>query len=80
MNIYAKNIYEVSENGEKRHVLIIYNISSNHYVGLTVHNSKFKDFLCAKSINRFIDLNELKEYNAKNIKRISIYKRKIPKS
>lgn len=37
MNIYSQNIYEVIENNIKKHVLIIYNISENHYVGLTVY-------------------------------------------
>ena len=32
LNIYSQNIYEVIENNIKKHVLIIYNISENHYL------------------------------------------------
>lgn len=72
MDIYSQNIYEVVENGNKKHILIIYNISNNHYVGLTVHSIELKNLIHIKSIDRFIDLNDLQEYCRKNIKRISI--------
>lgn len=73
LDIYAQNIYEVIQNGSKKHVLIIYNISANHYVGLTIHTKEFKELPYVKSINRFVDINDLQEYNKKNIKRIGIY-------
>lgn len=72
MNIYSQNIYEVIENNIKKHVLIIYNISENHYVGLTVHNTKYDNITYIESINRFIDINDLQEYTKRNIKRISL--------
>lgn len=72
MDIYAQNIYEVIQNGNKKHILIIYNISVNHYVGLAVHTNELNNLTYVKSINRFIDINDLQEYNKKNIKRISI--------
>lgn len=72
MDIYSQNIYEVVENNTKKHVLIIYNISENHYVGLTVHTTKSDNLTYIKSINRFIDINNLQEYTKKNIKRISL--------
>ena len=40
LNIYSQNIYEVIENNIRKHILIIYNISENHYVGLTVYTTK----------------------------------------
>lgn len=73
MDIYAQNIYEVIQNGSRKHVLIIYNISANHYVGLTIYTKEFKELPYVKSINRFVDINDLQEYNKKNIKRIGIY-------
>ena len=72
MNIYSQNIYEVVENNIKKHILIIYNISENHYVGLTVHTIKLDNLAYIESINRFIDINDLQEYTKKNIKRISL--------
>ena len=72
LNIYSQNIYEVIENNIKKHVLIIYNISENHYVGLTVHTTKSDNITYIESINRFIDINDLQEYTKRNIKRISL--------
>ena len=73
MNIYSQNIYEVIENNIKKYVLIIYNISENHYVGLTVYTTKSDNLTYIESINRFVDINDLKEYTKRNIKRISLY-------
>lgn len=73
LNIYSQNIYEVIENNIKKHVLIIYNITENHYVGLTVYTTKSNNLTYIESINRFVDINDLQEYSKKNIKRISLY-------
>ena len=73
MNIYSQNIYEVIENNIKKHVLIIYNISENHYVGLTVYATNSNNLTYIESINRFVDINDLQEYTKRNIKRISLY-------
>lgn len=72
MNIYSQNIYEIIENNTRKHVLIIYNISENHYVGLTVHTIKSDNLAYIESINRFIDISNLQEYTKRNIKRISL--------
>lgn len=72
MNIYSQNIYEVVENNKNKHVLIIYNISKNHYVGLTVHSTKADNLIYLESINRYIDIDDLQEYSKSNIKRISL--------
>ena len=75
MDIYSQNIYEVIENGNRKHILIIYNISENHYVGLTVHSTELDNLTYIKSIDRFIDINDLQEYSKRNIKRISLCQR-----
>lgn len=72
MDIYSQNIYEVVENNIKKHVLIIYNISENHYVGLTVNSTESNNLTYIESINRFIDINDLQEYTKRNVKRISL--------
>lgn len=73
MDIYSQNIYEVVENNIRKHVLIIYNISENHYVGLTVYSAKSDNLTYIESINRFVDINDLQEYTKRNIKRTSLY-------
>ena len=67
MKIYSQNIYEVVENNKKKHILIIYNISENHYVGLTVYATESHNLTYIESINRFIDINDLQEYTKRNI-------------
>ena len=72
MDIYSQNIYEVIQNNTKKHILIIYNISKNHYVGVTVHTIESDNFTYIESIDRFIDIKDLQEYNRRNIKRTGI--------
>ena len=72
MDIYSQNIYEVVEKNIRKYVLIVYNISENHYVGLTVHTIKSDNLTYIKSIDRFIDINDLQEYTKRNLKRISL--------
>ena len=72
LQIYSKNIYEITENNSKQSILIIYNISGNHYVGLPIHNNNIKNSIHIPSINKYMVTKELKEYSRKNIKRISI--------
>lgn len=80
MQIYGKNVYEVVESKVRQNVLIIYNISANHYVGLPIYNNDLDNGVYIKSINKYIIPKELKEYSRKHIKRFSICKRKLFKS
>lgn len=77
MDIYAQNIYEVIQNSSQKHILIIYNISANHYVWLTVHITESKELTYVKSINRFVDINDLQEYNKKILNRLVYIKGKF---
>ena len=72
MQIYNKNIYEQADKPWKQKILIIYNISSNHYVGLPVHSKKVKDAIHIASIDKYVVAKDLQEYSKKNIKRTSI--------
>lgn len=73
MNIYSKNIYQVVKNNLKNNILIIYNVSDNHYVGLPVYSENNNNNLTyIESLKRFIDINDLQEYTKKNIKRLSL--------
>lgn len=80
LDIYSQNVYEVIENNIKKYVLIVYNISKNHYVGLSIHSTNLNNFLYIESINKYIDIESLKEYSRANIKRFGICKRKIFKN
>ena len=51
LDIYSQNIYEVIENNIRKHVLIIYNISENNYVGLTVNTAESNNLTYIESIN-----------------------------
>lgn len=51
LDIYSQNIYEVIENNIRKHVLIIYNISENHYVVLTVNTAESNNLTYIESIN-----------------------------
>ena len=79
MNIYSQNIYEIIENNTKKNILIIYNISGNHYVGLTVHNTNSNNYTYIDSIKKFVDINDLQEYSKKNIKGLVYVKGKFLK-
>ena len=46
-----KQKYEYDLNNNKQWILILYNISQNHYVGIPVYNKKEKNSIYLKSIN-----------------------------
>lgn len=69
LKINWKQIYETSINDDKQWVLILYDISQNHYVGVPVYNDKQKDSIYLKSINKYIVLDKISDYNLTNIKR-----------
>ena len=64
-----KQIYEFKLNDNKQWILILYDISQNHYVGVSVYNEEKKDSIYLTSINKYIILNEITDYNRSNIKR-----------
>lgn len=64
-----KQIYEYDLNNNKQWILILYNISQNHYVGIPVYNKKEENSIYLKSINKYIVLDEINDYNRSNIKR-----------
>ena len=40
LTINYKQIYETSESGDKQWILILYDISANHYVGVPVYSKE----------------------------------------
>jgi len=80
LNIYNKNIYKVKKDQDEFLIIIIYNISANHYVGLNVYaDNDNNKRIYIESINKYIDIDSLSEYNKKNIKS-NVYKKGKPLS
>ena len=69
LTINWKQVYEYNLNDEKQWILILYDISQNHYVGIPVYNEEKKNSIFLKSIKKFIVLNEITDYSRSNIKR-----------
>ena len=65
LTINWKQVYEV----DNKWILILYDISKNHYVGLPIYNKEQKNSILIKSINKYIILNEITDYNRTNIKK-----------
>ena len=63
LSINHKQIYETNENGVKEWVLIIYDISANHYVGMPVYTNEKDGCLYCKSINKYVDTAKISNYN-----------------
>lgn len=69
LTINWKQIYEVILNETKQWVLILYDISKNHYVGIPVYNENKGKSIYLKSINKYVILSEIDDYNRTSIKR-----------
>lgn len=69
LTINWKQIYEVSINNTKQWILILYNISQNHYVGIPIYSKNKDNTIYLKSIDKYVILDEIDEYNRNNIKR-----------
>ena len=69
LTINWKQIYEFNLNDNKQWILILYDISQNHYVGVPVYNEEKENSIYLKSINKYVVLNEITDYNRSNIKR-----------
>ena len=68
-SIIWKQIYEINLNENKQWILILYNISQNHYVGIPVYNENKENSIYLKSINKYVILNEIDDYNRTIIKK-----------
>lgn len=69
LTINWKQVYEVSLNETKQWILILYDISQNHYVGIPVYNENKDNSVYLKSINKYVILSEIYDYNRTSIKR-----------
>ena len=69
LTINYKQVYETNEKIEKEWVLIIYDISANHYVGMPVYPKEKNGCIYCKSINKYVDTNKLADYNRTRMSR-----------
>ena len=77
LKVINKQIYEINKDGTKEWILILYDISANHYVGIPVYSSKIKNTVYIKSINKYANINNIRDYNKSNMCRC-IYERGKP--
>ena len=77
LTINFKQIYETNEKKENEWILIIYDISANHYVGMPVYSKEKEGCLYCNSINKYIDVNKISDYNRSKMVRC-IYDHRKP--
>ncbi len=77
LTINYKQIYETNEKVEKEWVLIIYDISANHYVGMPVYSKEKDGCIYYNSINKYVDVNKISDYNRSKMSRC-IYDHRKP--
>lgn len=69
ITINYKQIYETNEKEDKEWVLIIYDISANHYVGMPVYSKEKDECLYCHSIDKYVDVNKIGDYNRSKMSR-----------
>ncbi|MBE6152707.1 MAG: type II toxin-antitoxin system PemK/MazF family toxin [Firmicutes bacterium] len=76
LQVYYDNIYSAKINGKNMKVLILYNISGNHYVGFPVYDKEKKNTIKIKSINKYINIDEVMDISKNSIKSLIYIKGK----
>ena len=69
LTINWKQVYEFNLNDNKKWILILYDTSQNHYVGAPIYNDEKDNRIYLKSINKYVALDEIDDYNHSNIKK-----------
>ena len=77
LTINFKQIYETNEKNNIEWVLIIYDISANHYVGMPVYSNEKKGCINCSSIKKYVDVNKIADYNRSKMSRC-IYEKGEP--
>ena len=76
LTINYKQVYETNEKIDKEWVLIIYDISANHYVGMPVYNNKKGGCVYCNSIDKYVDINNISDYKRSKMNRCIYYQGK----
>lgn len=69
LKINFKQIYETSEKIDKEWILIIYDISANHYVGMPIYSKEREGCIYCKSIEKYANVNKIADYNKSKMSR-----------
>ena len=69
LTINFKQVYETNEKVDKEWVLIIYDFSANHYVGMPVYSKEKEGCIYCNSINKYVDINKIADYNRSKVSR-----------
>lgn len=69
MQIYFETVYHATVSATSLKILILYNISSNHYVGFPIYDANINGAICLKSIQKYIKIEEIMDISKKSIKR-----------
>ena len=79
LKINYKQVYESNEFGSNDWIVIIYDISANHYVGVLIYSLEKEGYIYLKSINKYADVSNIKDYNRSKITKC-VYKKNRPLS
>ena len=74
--INFKQVYETNEFGDKEWVLILYDISFNHYVGVPVYAIDGDNLVYLESIKRYVNVSKIRDYSRAKMIRCIYEKRK----
>ena len=77
LTINYKQLYETDEKTNKEWILIIYDISANHYVGMPVYSKEKEGCIYCSSINKYVDVNKIADYNRSKMNKC-IYNHRKP--
>lgn len=76
LKVNYMQIYETNEKNVKEWILIIYDISANHYVGVPVYSDKWNGCKYYKSINKYVNISGIADYSRTKMNRCIYIKRK----
>ena len=77
LTIKAKEIWKVNINEKVKWILVLYNISFNHFVGVPIYDFEKDDRVYIPSINKFASPNEINEYTPNVVEKRMILKGEI---
>lgn len=69
LTINYKNVYETNEFGTKQWVLILYDISNNHYVGIPIYSEEKENSTYILSLNKYVIFSETRDFSRSNMNR-----------
>lgn len=69
VDVNVKQVYEYNINNDKKWILIIFNISKNHYIGIPVYNETVENGIFLKSIRKYAVVDKINDFYRSNIKK-----------